>query len=972
MKKLLILLVLFASFFEPMSLRAQESAQDFQKRKAAIQYEEAKINAFITAEIQKPFPASALQTFQATTNETHEAHKAHHEVDHKIPLTNEQKAQALLNYKKHYYRVQYFKQHPEAADLYEPVKQTIEEQSTLNKTIAIPALQCPNGNFEQGFTNYTGLTNSSANNTGNYTSGNCNYIPASGLPAGMVPVALPRPNQIELTSNIPDPILNSAGITLMQTNNGSATAVRINGPTNSVTPGMWGNCGGDRVVDGIQRTFTTTSNLQTSVSLSYALVMEDPNHTNAQPFFVARLLDASGNELPGRICRIADSSNVFFNTEIGHLCNVNSNFGAIVYSDWICDQLTFPPGAGQTYTLQIFLADCAAGGHNAYAYVDDICINCGPNNNAWGWLTLDPTDTCDKTMQVCASYIPPQINGVTGTLIPSSPVLTILQNGVSTGITLTGATIDLINQTICFTVTPSDFGALTGGFDFQIDADFNLSGDTLTRTTTHTNPGLNNDYTTNPCDNCDCGSWSKTIISELTPMQSILIGSYPCNIGIAQSFEAGHTYQFYYNYNCNPTSKSCSPTYQVQHDINGTVTVTPSGNGLLISVTPNTNDCGIHTITVTPTCGDVVCPPCGLSFFVEGCHECVQPVHEKIYCDPVTGKPVVEFCLTNLTSQNRSFFGITMPAGVSVTNLTSPSDANLIYNSGMMVFETTSPIPPNGTACTFRFQIDGGIYKGQDLCIDLKSFTYYNSQGQFLNCCIDPTPLCLTIPDCEDDCADIVDASIRCINGQRVLTYKLKNNFYAQLDAYESFTVNGTPADYFFGFFSPPVLLGNTSPWISHVIPNSIASGSTYCFTNTVHMYYSNGHPCDSICYTDTVCLTVPYCGIQPHDTIKLPDTKHTLGKRLSNQNTSGLEGLSTDQQFLIYPNPVDHLINIKSQSVASRIRSVVLTDITGKTIIREEKDNLILHRLDVSKLPSGIYLLRINNEKNYKIVKQE
>ena len=139
-------------------------------------------------------------------------------------------------------------------------------------------------------------------------------------------------------------------------------------------------------------------------------------------------------------------------------------------------------------------------------------------------------------------------------------------------------------------------------------------------------------------------------------------------------------------------------------------------------------------------------------------------------------------------------------------------------------------------------------------------------------------------------------------------------------------------------------------------------------------MYYSNGHPCDSICYTDTVCLTVPYCGIIHQDTIiKYPDTKGGgLNKNSSSNPFGGIESLSTDKPFLIYPNPVENIVNIKSQNVDSRINSIVLTDITGKTIIREEKDNLILHRLDVSKLPGGIYLLRINNSKIYKIVKQE
>lgn len=65
--------------------------------------------------------------------------------------------------------------------------------------------------------------------------------------------------------------------------------------------------------------------------------------------------------------------------------------------------------------------------------------------------------------------------------------------------------------------------------------------------------------------------------------------------------------------------------------------------------------------------------------------------------------------------------------------------------------------------------------------------------------------------------------------------------------------------------------------------------------------------------------------------------------------NTTDKEG------FTIYPNPVNNLLNIKSTSI---IKSAVIYNLLGKQILKTSDDSI-----DVSKLNSGIYILKIEDE---------
>ena len=86
-----------------------------------------------------------------------------------------------------------------------------------------------------------------------------------------------------------------------------------------------------------------------------------------------------------------------------------------------------------------------------------------------------------------------------------------------------------------------------------------------------------------------------------------------------------------------------------------------------------------------------------------------------------------------------------------------------------------------------------------------------------------------------------------------------------------------------------------------------------------------------------------------------------TLGDALGTLGTSELKDLS------IYPNPTADYINILN--VKHEIQKVAIFDLTGKQMLSDNKQ-----RINVSKLPSGVYVLSVKTEvgiKTFKFIKQ-
>ena len=78
---------------------------------------------------------------------------------------------------------------------------------------------------------------------------------------------------------------------------------------------------------------------------------------------------------------------------------------------------------------------------------------------------------------------------------------------------------------------------------------------------------------------------------------------------------------------------------------------------------------------------------------------------------------------------------------------------------------------------------------------------------------------------------------------------------------------------------------------------------------------------------------------------------------RLNGSYSLGVDTFNETNDFKIYPNPTNDLININSNNNHS-FTSVKVYDLSGKMLI-ESSDN----KISVSNLSSGVYLLRIMTE---------
>ncbi len=102
------------------------------------------------------------------------------------------------------------------------------------------------------------------------------------------------------------------------------------------------------------------------------------------------------------------------------------------------------------------------------------------------------------------------------------------------------------------------------------------------------------------------------------------------------------------------------------------------------------------------------------------------------------------------------------------------------------------------------------------------------------------------------------------------------------------------------------------------------------------------------------------------------------LGSSLSSKltiaatGTLGIDDVSLDKRFVLYPNPVSNILSFKTSDKAA-IKSLKITNILGETVHFDvnTKDS---NTLDVSKLSSGIYFLSIDSQdgtRQFKFIKQ-
>ncbi len=86
-------------------------------------------------------------------------------------------------------------------------------------------------------------------------------------------------------------------------------------------------------------------------------------------------------------------------------------------------------------------------------------------------------------------------------------------------------------------------------------------------------------------------------------------------------------------------------------------------------------------------------------------------------------------------------------------------------------------------------------------------------------------------------------------------------------------------------------------------------------------------------------------------------------------QSTTSISSASTTSLFSISPNPATNFITIKSAT--SKVgKTYQIVNIIGKTVLTGVLCST-QEQVDISKLISGIYLVAIEGEKNFKLVKE-
>lgn len=433
------------------------SAQNYsleRERQQAMKLEEEKISAYIEENMSREIPKEVYDLYsQYIEKEGHEGH------DHAFELPPEEFKDIELGMKKLYLRALYFKEHPEANQLFQ----------------AVVLGPCLNGDLELG--DYTGFgIESGLFGTGECTPAGITFV--SETPGTLETPVVTDPGINCLVMNTgPDPIVSSYGGTLQQVHAGSHS-IRVNQ---------------DHRRYGVQRlTFPVVlTQPNEDIAFWFSFVLQNPNgHSNDQPFFRASATHVSSGIEQDNFCETGNERNNF--TTAAQVSGTDS----IVWTEWRCGELEVAGNVGDTVMLEIVTSDCGQSGHWGYSYIDDICTVCIADScNYQGSIDLDPTDTCSEITQICGSYDLAAFQCTTATV--QSLTLDIYQGGIVIN-TLTSPTIDLINQTFCFPLSPGDFGALTGGFDFQANITFNINGSLNTESDLNTNPGPDNDYLTDP------------------------------------------------------------------------------------------------------------------------------------------------------------------------------------------------------------------------------------------------------------------------------------------------------------------------------------------------------------------------------------------------------------------------------------------------------------------------------------------
>ena len=319
--------------------------------------------------------------------------------------------------------------------------------SQLLNDIKVSKDPCHNGDFESGYSGWTGLSlkhSSTSSPIENGLSANPGIaaLPFTGLGSGQ--------NHTSLETTGLDPIISVASppFNLQRTAPGTTGTQSL----------RLGNDQPGYSAEGVAKRFVV-SPANAKFYFQYAIVM-DRSHSNTdgsingtEVFFIAEATDMSGNTID-KIVDVGNPSNPFINSV---------NNGSTYYRDWRCAYLDLSSHIGQEVVIMLINSDCSAGGHNGYTYIDDVCKSCQNINEGDINLDLDKDSCMEFPETISGNFIVP----VAATISNVNISLEIYQSNTLVN-TIISPTISAPNYS--FTLAPSDFPNQTAGNCYDLVA----------------------------------------------------------------------------------------------------------------------------------------------------------------------------------------------------------------------------------------------------------------------------------------------------------------------------------------------------------------------------------------------------------------------------------------------------------------------------------------------------------------------
>jgi len=187
------------------------------------------------------------------------------------------------------------------------------------------------------------------------------------------------------------------------------------------------------------------------------------------------------------------------------------------------------------------------------------------------------------------------------------------------------------------------------------------------------------------------------------------------------------------------------------------------------------------------------------------------------------------------------------------------------------------------------------------------------------------------------------------------------------------------PADSLPGTYAGQYWYANpaTSPWVitpdTYYVQNNldtvncmaqvVINFGTYNWTYYTD-YYSCNSPAPSNYYMKfySVDSLRTIADNSPQPPPNQPISMRFYGKRISNK-TVGVNEVANKEEIMIYPNPVNGIITIKSKILLNEETEIKITDVLGKEIknqkVRTKNEKA---QMEISDLKTGIYILNIKN----------